>query len=118
MHLSGYDRLSVINILSRGTMIRMQRRGKLVTNSLRSKNLSEIRFVPPKQSQNLWRDKGVLVTLQVANLDKAWRYNRVPEGGGSDPETRFQYERAKQYIGVGQRVDLWATTVTKEDDEE
>lgn len=60
----------------------------------------------------------MLVTLDVAKLDKAWRYNHIPEGGGQDPDTRFQYYRAKKWIGVGQKVELWATTVTKEDDEE
>jgi hypothetical protein len=83
-----------------------------------SRKLSKIRFVPPRQSQNLWGDKGVLVPLDVAKLDKAWRYNRVPEGGGSDPDTRFQYEGVKQWISAGQKVELWATTVTREDDEE
>lgn len=82
------------------------------------RKLSEIHFVPPRQCQNLWRDKGVLITLDVTKLDKAWRYNRVPEGGGQDPDTRFQYEQAKQWIGVGQKVELWATTVTREGDEE
>ena len=80
--------------------------------------LSEVHFVPPRQGQNLWGDKGVLVTLDVAKLDKAWRYNRVPEGGGQDPDTRFKYERARQWVGVGRKVELWATTVTREDDEE
>jgi len=80
--------------------------------------LSEVHFVPPRQSQNLWGDKGVLVTLEVAKLDRAWRYNRVPEGGGQDPETRFKYEGAQQWVGVGRKVELWATTVTREDDEE
>lgn len=80
--------------------------------------LSEIRFVRPRQCNDLWRDKGVLVTVDVASLDKAWRYNRVPEGGDPDPDTRFQYDRAKQWIGVGQEVELWATTVTREDDDE
>jgi hypothetical protein len=82
------------------------------------RKLSEIHFVPPRQSQNLWGDKGVLVTLDVAKLDKAWRYNRVPEGGGSDPDTKFQYEGVKRWIGLDQKVELWATTVTREDDEE
>ena len=80
--------------------------------------LSEIRFVRPRQCNDLWRDNGVLVTVDVAKLDKAWRYNRVPEGGGPDPDTRFQYDRAKQWIGVGREVKLWATTVTREDDDE
>jgi hypothetical protein len=80
--------------------------------------LSEVHFVPPLQSQNLWGDRGVLVTLDVAKLDKAWRYNRVPEGGGRDPDTRFQYERVRQWIGEGRKVELWATTVTREDDED
>lgn len=80
--------------------------------------LSEIRFVRPSQCNDLWREKGVLVTVDVAKLDKAWRYNRVPEGGGEDPDTRFQYERVKQYVGQGRNIELWATTVTKEDDEE
>lgn len=79
--------------------------------------LSEIRFVRPRQCNDLWRGEGVLVTVDVAKLDKAWRYNRVPEGGGEDPDTRFQYHRARQWIGVGQKVELWATTVTKEDDD-
>ena len=79
--------------------------------------LSEVHFVPPRQSQNLWGDGGVLVTLDVAKLDRAWRYNRVPEGGGTDPDTRFQYEGVRQWIGVGRTVELWATTVTREDDE-
>jgi hypothetical protein len=83
-----------------------------------SRKLSEIRFVPPRQINNLWRDNGVLVRLDVAKLDKAWRYNRVPEDGGEDPDTRFQYERAKQWIGLGQEVELWATTVTREDNED
>lgn len=82
------------------------------------KKLSEVHFVPPRPSNNLWRDEGVLVTLDVAKLDKAWRYNRVPEGGAEDLDTRFKYDRAKTWIGVGQEVELWATTVTKEDDEE
>ena len=77
--------------------------------------LSEVHFIPPRQSQNLWGDKGVLVTLDVAKLDKAWRYNRVPAGGGQDPDTRFQYERARQWVGVGREVELWATTVTHSD---
>jgi hypothetical protein len=80
--------------------------------------LREIHFVPPSPNQNLWGDKGVLVTLDVSKLDKAWRYNRVPEDGGQDPDTRFQYKRAKQWIVSGERVELWATTVTREDDEE
>lgn len=79
--------------------------------------LSEIRFVRPRQCNDLWRERGLLVTVDVAKLDKAWRYNRVPEGGGEDPDTRFQYDRAKQWICVGQRVELWATTVTREDDD-
>jgi hypothetical protein len=66
----------------------------------------------------LWGDRGVLVTLNVATLDKAWRYNRIPKGGGLDRDTRMQYDRAKQWIGEGQKVELWATAVTKEDDEE
>jgi hypothetical protein len=82
------------------------------------RKLSEIHFVPPRQSQNLWGDKGVLVTLDVAKLDKAWRYNRVPEGGGSDQDTKFQYEGVNRWIGLGKKVELWATTVTREDDEE
>lgn len=82
------------------------------------KKLNEVHFVPPRPSNNLWGDKGVLVTLAVAKLDKAWRYNRVPEGGGEDPDTRFQYDRAQAWISVDQKVELWATTVTKEDDEE
>lgn len=80
--------------------------------------LSEIRFVRPHPSNDLWGDRGVLVTLDVVKLDRAWRYNRIPKGGGRDPDTRFQYDRAKEWIGVGQKVELWATTVTKEDDEE
>ena len=80
--------------------------------------LSEVHFVPPRQSQNLWGDRGVLVTLDVAKLDRAWRYNRVPEGGGTDPDTRFQYEGVRQWIGVGRIVEVWATTVTREDDED
>jgi hypothetical protein len=80
--------------------------------------LSGVHFVPPRQSQNLWGDKGVLVTLDVAKLDKAWRYNRVPECGGPDPDTTFKYEGVKRWIGSGQQVELWATTVTREDDEE
>jgi len=82
------------------------------------RELSDIRFVPPRQCNDLWGNKGVLVTLDVSKLDKAWRYNRVPEGGGQDPDTRLQYDRAKQWIGVGQKVELWATTVTREDEEE
>lgn len=66
----------------------------------------------------MWGDNGVLVTPDVAKLDKAWRYNRIPKGGGQDPDTRFKYDRAKKWIGIGQKVELWATTVTKEDDEE
>lgn len=80
--------------------------------------LSEVHFVPPRQSQNLWGDKGVLVTLDVAKLDKSWRYNRVPEGGGEDPDTRLQYKQVRQWVGVGRKVELWATTVTREDGEE
>lgn len=83
-----------------------------------SRKLSEICFVPPRQNQNLWGDKGVLVPLDVAKLDKAWRCNRVPEDGGQDPDAKFQYERAKQWIGLGQKVELWATTLTREDNEE
>jgi hypothetical protein len=79
---------------------------------------SEVRFVRPRQSQDLWGDKGVLVTLDVAKLDKAWRYNRVPQGGGPDRDARFKYEGAKQWIGASRKVELWATTVTMEDDEE
>jgi len=60
----------------------------------------------------------MLVTLDVAKLDRAWRYNRVPENGGRDPDTRFQYQRVKRWIGRGQNVELWATTVTREDDED
>src|SRR5260370_23828310 len=82
------------------------------------RKLSKIHCVPPRQSQNLWGDKGVLITLDAAKLDKAWRYNRVPEDGGQDPDTRFKYERAKQWIGLGHKVELWASTVTKEDNEE
>ena len=82
------------------------------------RKLSEIHFVQPRQSQNLWGDKGVLVTLNVSKLDRAWRYNRVPEAGGSDPDTKRQYEGVKRWIGIGQKVELWATTVTREDDEE
>lgn len=80
--------------------------------------LSEVHFVAPRQSHNLWGEKGMLVTVDVAKLDKAWRYNRVPEGGSQDPNTRFQYERVRQWVGVGRKVELWATTVTREDDEE
>jgi hypothetical protein len=80
--------------------------------------LSEIHFVLPRQSQNVWGDKGVLVTLDVAKLDRAWRYNRVPEGGGEDPDTKLKYEGVRRWIGVGQKVELWATTVTREDDED
>ena len=80
--------------------------------------LSEIRFVRPRQCNDLWGTNGVLVTLDVAKLDKAWRYNRVPKGGGQDPDTRFKYDRATEWIGVDKKVKLWATTVTKEDDEE
>jgi len=83
-----------------------------------SRKLSEVHFVPPRQCQYLWGDKGMLVLLDVAKLDIAWRYNRVPKGGGQDPDTRFQYEKVKQWIGVGQKVELWATTVTREDNEE
>jgi hypothetical protein len=82
------------------------------------RKLSAIRFVTPRQSQNLWGDKGVFVTLEVAKLERAWRYNRVPEHGGRDPDTKFQYDRAKKWIGFGQKVELWATTVTREDDED
>ena len=78
--------------------------------------LSEVKFVPPRQ--NLWDDKGVLVTLDVAKLDRAWRYNRVPEGGGEDPDTKFQYEGVRRWIGVGQKVELWATTVSREDEDD
>jgi hypothetical protein len=78
----------------------------------------EVRFVPPRQSQNVWGDKGVLVTLDVAKLDRAWRYNRVPKGGGKDPDTRLKYRGVKQWIGVSQKVELWATTLTREDDED
>jgi hypothetical protein len=60
----------------------------------------------------------VLVTLDVVKLDKAWRYNRVPEGGGPDPDTTFKYEGVKRWIGSDQQVELWATTVTREDDED
>jgi hypothetical protein len=80
--------------------------------------LSEIHFVRPRQSNDIWRDRGVLVTLDVAKLDKAWRYNRVPEGGGEDPDTTFKYAGVKRWIGSGQQVELWATTVTREDDED
>ena len=66
----------------------------------------------------MWRDKGVLVTLDVAKLDKAWRYNRVPENGGSDPDAIFKYQRVKSWIGSTPEVELWATTVTPEDEEE
>ena len=66
----------------------------------------------------MWGDKGVLVTLDVPTLDKAWRYNRIPKRGGRDPDARLKYDRAKKWIGVGQKVELWATTVTKEDEEE
>lgn len=83
-----------------------------------SRKLSEIRFVRPRRCNDLWGDNGVLVTLDVTKLDKAWRYNRIPKGGGQDPDTRFQYDRAKKWIGVGKKAKLWATTVTKEDDEE
>jgi len=76
--------------------------------------LSEVHFVPPRQ--NLWAEKGVLVTLDVAKLDKAWRYNRVPEGSGEDPDTKFQYEGVRRWIGAGQKVELWATTVSREDE--
>jgi hypothetical protein len=82
------------------------------------RKLSAIHFVPPRQSQNLWGDKGVLVLLDVVKLDRAWRYNRVPEGDGSDPDTRFNYEGVKRWVGSGKKVELWATTVTREDDEE
>jgi hypothetical protein len=84
----------------------------------KSRKLSEIRFVPPRLGQNLWRDKGVLVRLDVAKLDKAWRYNRVPRGGGRDPETRFKYDGVRKWIGSGKKVDLWATTVATEDEED
>jgi hypothetical protein len=77
--------------------------------------LSEVHFVPPRQSQNLWGNKGVLVTVDVVKLDKAWRYNRVPEGGGRDPDTRLKYERVRHWVGLGRKVELWATTVTRED---
>jgi len=80
--------------------------------------LSEIRFVRPSPSNDLWGDRGLLVTLDVAKLDKAWRYNRIPKGGGRDPDTRMQYDRAKKWIRMGQTAELWATTVTKEDYEE
>jgi hypothetical protein len=66
----------------------------------------------------VWGGKGVLVTLDVAKLDRAWRYNRVPEDGGEDPDTRFQYERVRQWVGMGREIELWATTVTREDDED
>jgi hypothetical protein len=79
---------------------------------------NEVHFVPPRQGQDLWGDKGVLVTLDVVKLDKAWRYNRVPEGGGPDPDTTFKYEGVKRWIGSDQQVELWATTVTREDDED
>jgi hypothetical protein len=79
---------------------------------------SEIHFVRPRQCNDVWRDRGVLVTLDVAKLDRPWRYNRVPEGGGRDPDTRFQYEGVKRWIGSGQKIELWATTVTREDDED
>lgn len=77
----------------------------------------KVRFVPPRQSQNPWRDKGMLITLDVAKLDKAWRYNRVPEGGGSDPEAIFKYQRAKQWLSSSRKVELWATTVAMEEEE-
>jgi hypothetical protein len=80
--------------------------------------LRKIHFVPPMQGQDVWRDKGVLVAVDVAKLDKAWRYNRVPKGGGQDPDTRFQYEGVKHWVCRDRRVELWATTVTREDDEE
>lgn len=76
---------------------------------------SEIHFVPPRH--DLWGHKEELVTLDVAKLDKAWRYNRVDEGGGSNPDAIFRYEGVKRWIGSSQEVELWATTVTKEDDE-
>jgi hypothetical protein len=82
------------------------------------RKLSEVRFVRPRQCNDLWGDKGVLVTLDVATLDIAWRYNRIPKRGGRDPDARLQYDQAKKWIGVGQKVELWATTVTKEDEEE
>jgi hypothetical protein len=90
--------------------------GKAVISRDIMTKLSEVHFVPPRQ--NLWGDKGVLVTLDVVKLDKAWRYNRVPEGGGSDPDTTFKYEGVKRWVGSGQQVELWATTVTREDEEE
>jgi len=83
-----------------------------------SKRLSRIRFVPPRRVNNLWGDTGVLVPLDVAKLDKAWRYNRVPKFGGRNPDTKFRYQEIKRRVGRGKEVELWATTVTREDDEE
>jgi hypothetical protein len=76
---------------------------------------SKIHFVRPRQ--NLWGDKGVLVALDIAKLDKAWQYNRVPENGGQDPDARFKYQGVLDWIGSGRKVDLWATCVSKEDED-
>jgi len=60
----------------------------------------------------------MLVTLDVTKLDEAWRYNRVPEGGGADQDTKFLYERAKQWIRSSPEVELWATTLGMENEED
>src|ERR1700691_590752 len=80
--------------------------------------LSEIRFVRPRQCNDIWGDRGLLVTLDVKKVDRAWRYpNRIPRSGGPDPDSRLQYEQARQWLGVARKVELRATTVTREDDD-
>ena len=79
--------------------------------------LSEICFVRPRQCNDIWGDKGLLVTLDVKKVDRAWQYNRVLRSGGPDPDSRLQYEQARQWVGVARKVELWATTVTREDDD-
>jgi hypothetical protein len=40
--------------------------------------LSKFHFVPPRQCQNVWGDKGMLVTLDVAKLDRAHSLTDTP----------------------------------------